>query len=272
MSDDKYQTTGQTNNCQVDPLTFEDIQYSGLCSHQYVYLECSGMVKPYSTTDLWEWVQRQTIHPETRRPLFQREIEYINFKKQALDTLGTEIPKMYDTYSSGRKQHAFEDFDDQTKLQIRASIKIDDMAKHFRDYLESPGVERYEREAANKRLLQEPVGFWLLRRSSVNRINPELFKRLGIDFYAFSFSYYTKGQKKVSHQLFIHALGHGWSRRSNAWLMNQQQFTDIHFNLVFDNSDWYTNFVDLLESILEKYKLEFYRHDPDYYCTTNLYV
>lgn len=212
---------------------------------KFVYINVDGELNKYNTEELF----KTRKIPNSEQLLSKDELNYIDFRYEAYQFAQEKkldintLKLFFDWYITRRKNESSvselqNDISTRFVYQnVRYFLTITDCEEHFSNFrAEDSTDERYERDLATRALLKEPViGKWVLRHSSRNRPSePEELDRLqkcGIRYYALSFSHCSGN---IYHTCLTHQVGKGWTNNDTVW---------------------YPCFLDLLETVLEKYGL-----------------
>lgn len=143
---------------------------------------------------------------------------------------------------------------------VKCYMTITDFQDHFKYYDHNNDQNmKYERTMATQALTNSRRGSWLLRHSSLNRITSEQTPldeeeidrryRLGIKYYALSYLDYNRN---IRHGLLRYEASKGWRVGNET-----------------DEGTWFTNFLEALETFLQRHNLDFSSRIGDYILVTN---
>lgn len=220
---------------------------------KYVFLLRDDQLELFET----EAVKSFTEHPITGEPLPDEVIKYIKFHVDCYDVtkdmlLSQEtLRAFFNWYGEIRKSTIpIEQLKTSRETQeayniVRFYMTATDFQDHFKSFdPANSDQERYERDLAEKALRERAkIGTWLLRHSSYNRPVDnkvkEILKKTGIRYYALS---YIDTDTQIKHVLLSHHVSKGWKYSEN----------------------WFTNFLECLEFVLEHNELPYYRRIGSY--------
>lgn len=241
-----------TDTIDIDYI--ETARQTALDFHgKYIFLSRDDQLELFET----EAVKDFTSHPITGESLPNEVLEYIKFHVNCYDTtkdmlLSPEtLRSFFNWYSESRKaQRSVKDLKTAPETAqayniVRFYMTATDFQDHFKSFdPANSDQERYERDLAEKALRERAkIGTWLLRHSSYNRPVDnkvkEILKKTGIRYYALS---YIDTDTQIKHRLLAHHVSKGWKYLEN----------------------WFPNFLECLEFVLEQNKLPYYRRIGTY--------
>lgn len=236
-----------------DPITLNEIDLEKEQRRQHIFIDINNtLVQPYETEGIYKWMIMNQTNPTTRQKFKEDEINYITFYHECWNLLNKykynkdDIKTIYDTYITMMKSYTLNQINSDPKLQgyhnlARCLLSINNFEDHFKHYdATDSSSDRVERVQSRKVLQASQNGSWLLRHSSYNRTLDEpsgSLKKRGIRYYALSY----RINDRIENILITHRLGHGWSKSP----------------LGVKTMIWYTNFIDMIESLLEEKGLAF---------------